>query len=80
MSPEEIELFKNWQAPLPAREAHGTDEDIRSQLKSVNPTNWRLEGNKLIADTQHGELGQYIPSNLILTGVDQEGLPVFKKV
>lgn len=80
MSPEEVANFKNWGEPLPSRQSHGSDDDIRSSLKSVNPTNWRLEGNRLIADTEMGELSQTIPTSHILIGTDDKGLPVFREV
>ena len=80
MTPDELASFKEWDVPLPTREAHGTPEDIRGNLKSVQPRNWRLQGNRLIADTDMGELSQTIPTDRILTGTDDKGLPVFKKI
>ncbi len=80
MSPEQLADFKNWGQPLPAREAHGTEDDIRANMKPLQPFNWRLKGNQLIADTEVGELSQTIPTDYILTGTDEQGLPVFKKV
>lgn len=80
MSPDQIASFREWGEPLPTRDAHGTDNDIRSNLKSVNPHNWRLEGNQLIADTEVGRLVQTIPTTHILMGTDAQGLPIFKQV
>lgn len=80
MAPEDLKLFQEWQVPLPTREAHGTETDVRGNLKSLNPTNWRLQGNRLIADTDVGEFSQIIPPTQILTGTDEKGLPTFKKL
>jgi len=80
MSPDDLKLFKEWGVPLPTRDAHGTEDDIRQNLKSVKPTNWRMEGNMLKADTELGELAQPLPTNLILTGTDDQGLPTFKQI
>jgi len=80
MQPEDLQNFKNWGVPLPQREAHGTDEDIRKNLKPLMPRNWRQEGNRLIADTDMGVLSQPIPTNKILTGTDDKGLPIFRTV
>lgn len=80
MSPEEIANFKEWGVPLPKREAHGTPEDIRAQLKPLKPRNWRLQGNKLTADTEMGQLVNYISPNYLMTGLDDEGLPIFRKL
>lgn len=80
MTPDQVANFKEWGEPLPSREMHGTDNDVRANLKSVNPRNWRQEGNRLIADTEVGELSQTIPTNQILIGTDAKGLPIFKQV
>ena len=80
MSPEELEDFKNWKVPLPTRDAHGTPDDIRSNLKKLTPRNWRLQGNKLIADTDFGPLVNYIPTDYLLMGTDADNLPVLKKI
>lgn len=80
MSPDQIELFKNWQLPLPTRELHGTPDDIRGNLKSINPRNWRQQGDKLIAETDIGPLINFLPTNIQLQGTDEDGLPTFKKL
>lgn len=80
MTPQELESFRNWGVPPPSREPHGTEEDVRANLKPLKPHNWRLEGNWLIADTEFGELSQRIDPKYILTGTDENGLPVFKEI
>ena len=83
MLPEEIQNFKDWKVPLPTRDSHGSDSPdnpISSQLTKLQPRNYRQEGNKLIADTDFGELVNFLPTNLILTGTDKAGLPTFKQV
>lgn len=57
-----------------------TPEDIKHRVKSVRPVNWRAEGNRLIADTDVGELVQFIPTSHIFTGTDEKGLPTFRKI
>ncbi len=57
-----------------------TPDDISKRVKSVNPTNWRAEGNRLIADTDFGPLVQNIPTSHIFVGVDNAGLPKFRKI
>lgn len=83
MTPEELADFKEWKVPLPSRSPHGTDSYERpasEQLQKLKPRNWRLEGNRLIADTDFGPLINYIPSNLILTGIDAQGLPILTEI
>lgn len=67
-------------ATPPQRTSHNlTADEIIEKLEPLKPTNWRLEGNKLIADTAMGPLINYISTDYIMTGVE-DGLPVFKKV
>ena len=80
LNPEDLKLFQEWKLPLPTREAHGTPEDIRSNLKRLTPRNWRLQGNKLIADTDFGPLINYISTDYILKGTDKDGLPILVKL
>lgn len=65
----------------PSHTDHGaTVDDLRSRLKPVTRTNWRLVGNQLTCDTEWGELVQSIDPGYILTGTDEAGKPVFKKL
>jgi hypothetical protein len=77
---KEYKEFEKWQVKQPDHQPHGTDEDIRANLKRVKPRNWRMEGNELIADTDLGKLVQRIPVDYILTGEDASGLPVLEKI
>lgn len=78
--PKQVKEFEMWQKPLPAIKVHGYPDEIRENLKRLQPKTWRLEGNKLTGDTEMGPLVQFIPTNYLLTGTDDNGLPVFKKV
>lgn len=67
----------------PTQDKHGVDSPenpISDKLEKLQPRNWRLEGNKLIADTAMGPLVQFIPTDLILTGIDENGLPILTKI
>lgn len=65
---------------MPAASAHGTDDDIRAKLKPMKFTNWRTEGNLLIADGPEGRLAQRIPTDYICEGTDENNLPILKKI
>ena len=75
-----LKEFAKWGVEPPSSERHGTDEDIRSQMVKLLPNRWRLEGNKLTGDTEHGELVQFIPTDYICEGMDDKGLPILTKV
>lgn len=57
-----------------------TVDDISKKLEQVHIKGWRQEGNMLIAETDIGDVGNPIATNLILTGTDAKGLPTFKKI
>jgi hypothetical protein len=65
----------------PEHISHGlTVDDISKRVVNVNARNWRAEGNRLIADTDVGPLIQFIPTSHIFTGIDDQGLPTFRKL
>lgn len=67
----------------PKRTQHGTDspeDPISNKMRQLKPTNWRQNGNRLIADTEMGTLVRFIPTDRLFTGVDKEGNPQFRKI
>jgi len=78
--PYDTEWFKKNDLPAPSLETHGTDEDIRDKLKPLKTWGWKLEGNQLSCQTDHGPLTQTIPSNYICLGTDDSGKPLLKKI
>lgn len=59
---------------------HGTEEDLEKRFEKLLPHSWRLEGNKLIGETSQGPLINFIPTDYILVGVDEDGLPILEKI
>ena len=55
-------------------------EDLEKNMKKLKPNSWRLEGNKLIGETEFGPLVNYIPTDYICKGSDADGLPILEKV
>lgn len=78
--PKQVREYEMWQKPLPSIKVHGYPDEIRENLKQMKPKTWKLQGNKLTGDTEMGELAQFISTDLILTGTDENGLPIFKKI
>lgn len=65
----------------PSHTEHGVNQDnIRDKLKRLEAKKWRLEGNRLVAETDMGEVVNYIDPDVIMTGVDENNLPVFKRI
>lgn len=78
MTPEELQNFKDWGVPLPNRDAHVKDGD--QQWEKPQLKNWRLEGNILKADSTLGVHGWHIPTDYIMDGLDEQGLPKLRKL
>lgn len=66
----------------PAHTSHGvTLDDITEKLQPLKARSWRLEGNRLIAKTDMGDVVNYIPPNYIMTGIDKDNnLPILKRL
>lgn len=65
----------------PSTTPHGvTTDNIREKLQPLKAKSWKLEGNRLIAETDMGPVVNYIDPGYIMTGVDENNLPVFKKL
>lgn len=76
----DTDFLRKLGAAPPIFNVHGTDDDIRSKLKPLKATSWRSEGNKLIGTTEMGEIVQFIPTDYICKGIDEEGLPILEKI
>lgn len=78
--PETLKQFQKWGKEPPTRDVHGTPEEIANNMRRLLPNTWRMEGNKLIGETDMGQLVQFIPTDVVLTGVTKDGLPKFEKI
>ena len=56
------------------------ENPLHKQLKRLRTSNWRREGNYIIADTPEGPFHQYLDPKYIVLGTDDEGLPILKEV
>lgn len=79
-SKDELEMYQRWGVEAPSHDAHGTIEEIQEKMEQLRYHSWRLEGNELVGEGDHGIIRQRIDPNYILTGTDKEGLPILKKV
>lgn len=72
--------FERWGVALPSRDTHGTEEDIRNNLTPLKVKKWWMEGNKLMADTDQGKYCQFLPTDVICTGVGSDGMPQLTRI
>lgn len=56
------------------------ENPLSNQLTREIPTNWRMEGNKLIGDTPNGQIVHFMPVDVLLVGTDKSGKPIFEKL
>lgn len=82
--PKELAWFEKMKVAPPTHDNHGVQDTwenpLSDKLVAGNPRNWRMEGNRLMCDTDFGPLVQNIPTDYICLGTDQKGLPILKKV
>jgi hypothetical protein len=64
----------------PKHEDHGTDQDIRNNMQRATPIRWFQRGNELVAETELGELVNFIPTDMQLTGVDENNQPILTRL
>lgn len=77
----ELKWFDRWGVTRPTHISHDLKiEDIEEKLKKLKVTSWTLEGNLLKGSTEMGPFAQTIPTDVVLVGETEEGLPKFKKV
>lgn len=80
-SEDQLKWYDKMGRARPTHISHGINlDDIDQHMKKLQPNSWRLEGNKLIGQTDMGPLVQFIPTDYILKGTDDEGLPIFERV
>lgn len=66
--------------PRPAHIEHGKEEDLRDKFEKMHAKSWRQEGNKLIATTPAGEVVNYLPTDVMLKGTDEDNNPILEKI
>lgn len=80
LNDNEKEMYERWGKTPPSHTPHGDPDDIKSNLQPVIPKRWRQEGNMLIGETEIGRIAQTIPTNKMLAGTDENGLPILVDV
>lgn len=59
---------------------HGSDDDIRANMQIAKAKRWFQRGNELVAETDLGEVVNFLPTDMMLKGVDENGLPILEKL
>lgn len=81
---KELKWYDRMKLARPKHFDHGltdsVDNPLADQLPKVICTNWRSQGNFLLADTKHGVWSQYLGPKYICLGTDEHNLPILKKV
>ncbi len=64
----------------PTTDVHGSEADVRANLVRATPTKWYQRGNELVAETGLGEVVNMLPTDVQLTGVTDDNLPILTKM
>ena len=79
--PELYDWYIKHKVEPPKFDTHGTEEDIRKKLKKLECTNWHMEGpGMLVCDTEMGPLINMLSPDIIMTGLDDSGLPILTRI
>lgn len=80
-SEQELRWFDRHNKRRPESISHGVGpDDIANRMRQLKPHSWKLRGNQLIGMTDMGPLAQTIPTDRILVGTDEHGLPKFRRI
>lgn len=64
----------------PSHEAHGTQEELASQLGPQQHGQWKQQGNIITCGRCPTPHSAAIPVDYILSGTDSKGLPILDKI
>ena len=59
---------------------HGTEADIKENMTLLKPTRYWQEGNELKGETEMGIVTNFLPTDVLYIGTDDEGIPQFRKI
>lgn len=81
---KELKQYDRWGVARPTHLPHGVtdtpENPLSEQIPKLKCWNWHMEGNQLIAETEHGPFVQTIDSSYICLGTDENNLPILRKV
>lgn len=74
------ELYEELGLTPPESIKHLTEDELRDMLKVKSSHRWSQRGNILHCTCEIGSHSTRIPTNQILQGTDEKGLPILKKI
>lgn len=81
MDEQTLKWFQKNNLTPPSHTSHGvTADDLADKMHPLKVHRWRLEGNRLVATTDLGEVVNHINPGYIMAGVDERNLPILKKL
>lgn len=80
-SEDQLKWYDKQNKARPSHTAHNvSSDDLSKHVRKLNASRWTLEGNKLTCQTEMGPFVQFIPTNLVLDGVDEDNNPKFAEI
>lgn len=82
MQPEKTveELYQELGLTPPESIKHLTEEELREKLKIEAHHSWKQQGTMLFCNCEIGHHTTNIPPTHILTGTDEQGMPILREV
>lgn len=79
----DADFWRKYKIEAPEAISHGVEDTASNPLSDQIPKNtvisYVLEGNKLTAQTDLGEVVNFLPTEFILHGVDNNGHPILRR-
>lgn len=76
-------LYSRLGLEKPSHSPHITEEELQKkfeELKLNTHHQWHQSGREIYCDCEVGHHASYIPTNKLLIGTDQKGLPIFRDI
>lgn len=64
----------------PEHISHGQEEDIKAKMANIKHGKWTQQGNVVTCGVCPYRHSSIVPVNVLLTGTDDNGLPMFKEL
>lgn len=79
----QADFFRKFKLEPPEAISHNIEDTpsnpLSEQIPKTKVTGWYLDGNRLVAQTELGEVINHIDSGYIMRGVDKNNLPILEK-
>lgn len=73
-------LYSRLGLEQPQHIPHITEDELRQRIKIEANHKWSQVGNRLICECEIGKHSTLVPTDVLLKGTDDKGLPILTKI